>query len=184
MIYFTSDHHWGHQAVIHMSNRPFDNVHEMNMYMIEQWNNTVNPDDEVYYLGDFMYKMNPNKFVQHVLNNLNGKIYLINGNHDKRYLNKYEQRVEWIKDVEYLEYKHEDKTYNFVLFHYPIYSWNGIWRGHIHLHGHTHKNTNDIYFKPPISERILNVNCEFFDYKPLSIVKIIDIMKDRNFGKI
>ncbi|MFW6243144.1 MAG: metallophosphoesterase [bacterium] len=168
-----------------MSNRPFENVHHMNMYMIEQWNNVVKPSDEVYYLGDFMYKMNPNTFVTNVLNKLNGKIYLIKGNHDKRYLNKYLERVEWIKDVEYLKYEHTDsKKYKFVLFHYPIFCWDGIWGGSIHLHGHTHKNTYDIYFKSPISERLLNVNCEFFDYKPISIEQVIDIMKDKKFGKI
>lgn len=183
MIYFTSDHHWGHEAIIHMSKRPFDNVHQMNKYMIDQWNSIVNPDDEVYHLGDLMYKMNPITFKNSVLNNLNGKIYLIKGNHDKRYLHRFEDRFEWIKDTEYLKYTYNDKKYDFVLFHYPIFSWNGIWRGSIHLHGHTHKNTDDLYFKSPISERLLNVNCEFFDYKPISIIQVIDIMIDKNFGK-
>jgi calcineurin-like phosphoesterase family protein len=181
MIYYTSDHHWGHQAVIRMSNRPFEHVHEMNMYMIDKWNEVVNEDDEVYYLGDFMYKMNPNTFVTNVLNNLNGKIYLIIGNHDRRYLNKYMDRLEWAQPYHEMKYMHENKEYYFKLFHYPIYSWDGMWRGSIHLHGHTHYNTDDLYFES-IGNK-LNVNCEFFDYKPISIVEVINMFKDKEIRK-
>jgi calcineurin-like phosphoesterase family protein len=146
--------------------------------MIEKWNEVVGKDDEVYYLGDFMYKMNPTIFVKNVLNNLNGKIYHISGNHDRRYLNKYKERMEWIKDVEYMSYIHDGKEYNFVLFHYPIYSWDGMWRNSIHIHGHTHTNTGDLVV--PMKGNIINVNCELLNYKPISIVDIIDKFKDRD----
>ena len=111
MKYFISDHHWGHKAVIRMSNRPFKDIFEMNQYMVNQWNDVVGEDDEVYYLGDFMYKMNPNTFVNHILNKLNGKIYLIIGNHDRRYLKKYTDRLEWIREVEYMRYDYELLNY-------------------------------------------------------------------------
>lgn len=183
MKYFISDHHWGHKAVIWMSQRPFEDVHQMNKYMIEKWNEVVGPDDEVYYLGDFMYKMNPNVFIKNVLNNLNGKIYNLIGNHDERYLNKYMERLEWAKDRFELKYLHDDgKTYNFILDHYPLYSWKGIWRNYIHVHGHTHTNTDDLYFES-IGNKI-NVNCEFLDYKPISIVNIINKFKDVELKKV
>lgn len=34
MIYFTSDLHLGHMAIIHMKNRPFEDVEEMNRKLI------------------------------------------------------------------------------------------------------------------------------------------------------
>ena len=177
MIYFISDHHWGHKAIIRMSNRNFDNIVDMNQIMIDKWNEIIQPDDEVYYLGDFMYKMNPNTFVNHVLNKLNGKIYLIIGNHDERYLKKYMNRVEWIKDRYELKHIHEDKEYKFILDHYPLYSWKGMWRKTIHLHGHTHRNTDDLYYES-IGDK-MNVNCEFLDYTPISIVDVINNFKEK-----
>lgn len=181
MIYFTSDQHWGHKAVIWMSQRPFENVHEMNMYMIDKWNEVVGPDDDVYHLGDLMYKMNPNTFIHNVLNNLNGNIHLIYGNHDKRHLNKFKNHIDFVEKYHELYYTHEEKEYRFILFHNPIYSWDGMWRNSIHLHGHTHYNTNDLYFES-IGHK-LNVNCEFFDYKPISIVDIINQFKDKKIEK-
>ena len=52
-IFFTSDHHFGHYNVIKYCNRPFTSAQQMDEIMILRWNETVLPDDEVYYLGDF-----------------------------------------------------------------------------------------------------------------------------------
>jgi len=175
MKYFISDHHWGHISIIKMSNRPFNNLHEMNLFMIDEWNKTVGINDDVYYLGDLMYKMNPKHFVRNVLNKLNGKIYLIIGNHDEKHLHKYIHRFEWAKDVHYMNYEYNNKIYNFVLYHYPIYSWKGIYKGYIHIHGHTHKKKEIETI--PKRGNILNVNCEFLDYKPISIEEIINKFK-------
>jgi len=180
LIYFISDHHWGHKAVIWMSDRPFEHIHEMNIFMIEKWNEVVGPDDEVYYLGDWMYKMNPNAFVKNVLNNLNGKIYSLIGNHDERHIHKYMDRLEWVKDRFELKYTHDEKEYKFILDHYPIQSWKGMWRGTIHLHGHTHHKTTDLHYDSLGFK--LNVNCEILEYKPISIIEVINRFKDRKIN--
>jgi calcineurin-like phosphoesterase family protein len=161
-----------------MENRSFKNVHEMNISMIESWNSIVKEDDEVYYLGDISYKMNPTYLYHNVLLKLNGKIYLISGNHDKpKQLNKSWERFEWVKDYYTLEYTYEDVEYKLILFHYPIYTWNGIWRGSIHICGHTHKNSNDYFENHP--GRIMNVSSELLDYKPISIVEVIEKMRTK-----
>ncbi|MFA5586767.1 MAG: metallophosphoesterase [Saccharofermentanales bacterium] len=178
MIYFISDNHWGHKSVIHMQNRPFINIMDMNNSMIESWNSVVKPYDEVYYLGDLSYKMNGNTLSM-ILNKLNGKIYLIRGNHDKdRVINKCINRFEWIKDYYTFNYEYNDKNYKFVLFHYPIWSWDGMWRGTIHICGHTHDNSKHYFENHP--GRIVNVSCEMINYKPISIIDIINIMKEKN----
>ena len=47
MIYFTSNMHLGHEAVIHMCNRPFKNVEEMNRALIRNINSMVHKNDTV-----------------------------------------------------------------------------------------------------------------------------------------
>lgn len=51
-LYFTSDHHFGHKNIIKFSERPFQDVHEMDEVLIQKWNEKVQPEDEVYHLGD------------------------------------------------------------------------------------------------------------------------------------
>lgn len=182
MKYFISDNHWGHGNIINIANRPFNDVNEMNQYMIDQWNSVVGENDEVYYLGDLMYRMNPKHFVKYILSKLNGKKYLIPGNHDKRYMKHYIEHFEWINEIEYLTHSVNNETYNFVLFHYPIISWDGMFRNHIHLHGHTHNNSIEDKMNYNIIGHILNVNCEFNDYKPLSINDIIERFKNKKIN--
>ena len=58
MIYFTSDLHFNHANIIMLCNRPFQSVEEMNRVLIENWNNAVNKNDDVYVLGDFIMGKN------------------------------------------------------------------------------------------------------------------------------
>lgn len=79
MRYFTSDWHFSHANVIRYCNRPFTDVHEMNKALTSLWNDTVKPDDTVYFLGDFA--MNKN-LVTVIAPKLNGRKILVPGNHD------------------------------------------------------------------------------------------------------
>lgn len=178
MIYFISDTHFGHKGSLNWPNgnaREFTNAHEMDIYMIQQWNSVVNPEDAVYHLGDFAYKASP-RYIGDIFNLLNGKIILIKGNHERLTLkanNRY-NRFDSVHDVSEIEYN----GYRFVLFHYPIESWNGKNRGSIHLHGHTHSRN------PGISGRIKNVSVECLDYKPISIDEVIQEInaKDKHYN--
>ena len=54
----------------------------MNAHMIRQWNDHVTKKDEVYILGDFA--ISRGRAADEILRQLNGKKYLIEGNHDRR----------------------------------------------------------------------------------------------------
>ncbi len=79
-VFFTSDTHFNHTNIIQYCQRPFKSTDEMNEAMIDNWNSVVGEDDTVFHLGDFCLggAAEWNK----ILNRLNGKIYLILGNHD------------------------------------------------------------------------------------------------------
>jgi len=78
-MFFTSDHHFGHANIIKYCDRPYDNVEAMNEDLISKWNAVVMPGDEVYYLGDFSMTLGA---VERITPRLNGRKYLIAGNHD------------------------------------------------------------------------------------------------------
>jgi len=78
-IWFTSDTHFYHKNIIKFTNRPWNTVEEMNNALINNWNEVVKPNDTVFHLGDFAFTSNGNW--KKLINELNGKIYLILGNH-------------------------------------------------------------------------------------------------------
>lgn len=54
----------------------------MNETLIENWNRVVSQDDIVFHLGDFC--LGGSHECTKILNRLNGKIYLVLGNHDMK----------------------------------------------------------------------------------------------------
>ena len=83
MIDYTSDNHIGHFNAIHLCNRPYKTIEEMNTDIIKKWNAKVKPEDDVYILGDMFFKYTDIQQVKDILKTLNGKKHLIKGNHDK-----------------------------------------------------------------------------------------------------
>ena len=79
-VFVTSDTHFNHTNIIRFCNRPFKNVAHMNETIISNWNRVVGPEDTVFHLGDFCLGGSAEWI--NVLNRLNGKKYLISGNHD------------------------------------------------------------------------------------------------------
>ncbi len=51
-LFFTSDTHFGHGGALGLYRRPFASAAAMNEALIERWNATVGPGDEVWHLGD------------------------------------------------------------------------------------------------------------------------------------
>lgn len=151
MLFFTSDLHFSHEKIIQHTHRPFKNAEEMNAALIENWNRIVTPDDEVYILGDFTMK--GAAAASQILCSLKGKKHLIKGNHDRftdspHFDPSLFASIQFYKEILYCNTL-------FILFHYPITEWNGIYRGSVSLHGHQHnsKQYNLENLKKPSSIR-------------------------------
>jgi calcineurin-like phosphoesterase family protein len=136
MKYFTSDTHFNHKSIIEACYRPFKNVWAMNAHMIKRWNEVVRDGDLVYHLGDFAL---PNKGdgqeIQEILDGLNGQIYLIRGNHDRKNMGLFGGKFIKIVDLAYIKLQTGQKV---MLCHYPMLSWRASHHGSWHLHGHAH----------------------------------------------
>ncbi|MGG5317685.1 metallophosphoesterase [Enterococcus sp. AZ072] len=179
MKYFIADLHFYHEAVITFSDRPFQDVTEMNKQLITNWNKVVkSPKDEVYILGDFVYR-GTGEQANRILKKLRGRKYLIKGNHEN-YLKDEDfdsTLFEWVKD--YYSFKYNKRR--FVLFHYPILEWDGFYQGAIHLYGHVH-NTRAAYFKDMLGVTAMNVGVDMIGYKPISIDEVVQVVSQRELA--
>lgn len=77
--FYIADMHIDHKNILSYDNRPFFDMNDMLKAMIQNWNDRVTDDDNVYILGDMFWK---NSSAVNVLHQLNGNKYLIKGNHD------------------------------------------------------------------------------------------------------
>lgn len=175
MKWFVSDTHWGHENVIKYSNRPFANKQEMNRALIKNWNDRVNPGDEVYHLGDVFF-MNADEAMR-TLNQLNGQITLIYGNHDQVIKKNRELREMFHRTLDYLELSIPDDdasrgSQKIVLSHFPMITWNKAHHGAFMLHGHCHGN-----LRYPFKGRILDVGVDVHNFAPISYDEIKAHMK-------
>ena len=169
MIYFIGDLHFNHYNIIKHCNRPFNSVQEMNETLIRNWNKVVTEKDEVYILGDLYFKDATG--IIDILKSLKGKKYLILGNHDRINREISEQFV-WVK----IYHEMYIDEIPFILFHYPIESWNKSFHGSVHIYGYVH---NSEHLREDLKNRF-NVGVEMINYTPISAT---EILKKRNIVK-
>lgn len=114
----------------------------MDEALINNWNSVVGKDDIVFHLGDFAFA--PTWRWKEILSKLNGKIYLIIGNHDEcRWPG--DKVMELFAGV-YNQLKLKiDNQYHVYLNHYPFLCYAGTYRSPEYcvwqLYGHVHTNS-------------------------------------------
>lgn len=136
MVWFTSDFHFGHEKEFLWKPRGFTTWEEYAQKTIENYNSVVQPNDEVYILGDCVLKNDD--FGIECLKQLNGKKYLAVGNHDSNArLDRY--KFENIfANIQY-GYRLEYKKMSIYAQHYPAMMGNYKDKHPtICLAGHTH----------------------------------------------
>ena len=137
-LYFTADSHFNHANIIKFCNRPFNNVEQMNETLIDNWNQVVGKDDIVFHLGDFC--LGGAAEWTKLLDRLNGKIYLILGNHDLKNIRQgFIQRFEHVALQMFITVD-KQKMY---LSHYPFLCFEGGYKDVWQLFGHVHTRKNN-----------------------------------------
>ena len=98
MRYYIADLHFFHAAQNQqMDCRGFANLEQMHEYMIMKWNRKVKKNDEVVIIGDFSFG-NSEETIS-LLHRLNGKLFLIQGNHDKFLNTQSTHCFQWVKQI-------------------------------------------------------------------------------------
>ena len=157
-IYLTSDLHLGHANIIRYSNRPYENVQEMNEKLINNWNQTVRNEDRVFFLGDF--GLGSREKIINWGGRLNGRKVMIYGNHDhlkpREYYNAgFEQVSKWPIVIQN----------KYLLSHAPIEEETDV-GSLINLYGHVH---NNIEPEQVITAHSACVCIEWWEYKPVEL---------------
>ena len=182
-VFFTSDLHFGHENVIRFDKRPWNTVEEMNQGLMERWNRKVQKGDLVYVLGDLFWK-GDSKMVLEYLNNLNGQIYMIKGNHDRWLHNAgVKNRLAGVKDYLDTDVPLKDgMKRRVILSHYFIPFYNGHLYNAIMLHGHSH-NTEEYEAEEKMKVwlnqngfpcRAYNVGCMHWNYEPVTLDEVLE----------
>ena len=152
--------------------RDFNTIEQMNETIVNNINSVVGQDDVLIHLGDWSFGgfENIKKFRDRILCK---EIHLILGNHDTHIENNRDGVQELFTSVNhYTKLMYKFKT--FVLFHYPIASYDGLNKGHIHLHGHVHLPTNLRFGKGKKMDVGMDGNPTFGVYGMDDIIKIMD----------
>mgnify|MGYP003973743775 CR=1 FL=1 len=190
--FFTADNHFFHSNIIIYCDRPwlqdgdlasngkwiddktkYKRTAEMNEQMVEEWNETVSPGDNVYIAGDFALNNDPAK-IDKLVKSLNGNKYLVTGDHDSRAV-KQCQEFKWVRD---LSTSVRVEGIDIVLSHWAYLVWGESHYGSWNLYGHSHGKLEEFANK---------LSCDVgYDVwkKPVSLEEVKEKMFHKDFTPI
>jgi len=186
-VWIISDTHFGHKNICRgvtewrlpdgsvpiAQTRDFDTIGQMNDAIVNGINSVVGQDDVLIHLGDWSFGgfENIKIFRDRIVCQ---EIHLILGNHDHHIENNRSDCQELFASVNHytkLMYKFD----TLVLMHYPIDSWDGLNKGHIHLHGHVHLPTGKIFGKGRRMDVGIDGSLFFAPYSLDNVIKIVKL---------
>jgi calcineurin-like phosphoesterase family protein len=170
--FFTSDTHFDDEFAIQYFSRSFQSMDEMNVAMVERWNNVVTDDDLVCHLGDFTPK-GLDHFTKWV-SQPSGNIRILPGNMDRFWLKDFvaSEKVQVMAPLVSLELSGLDMVelpQLIVLCHYSMQVWELSNHGFWHLFGHTHGKLKGIGMS-------FDVGVDCTDLTPLSLGSVDEKM--------
>lgn len=181
MIYFTSDTHFGHNQPFIYEARGFECIEDHDAAIIDNINNIVGEDDELYILGD-IYLGGNHEYGVECINAINCRnIHIVCGNHDT------DRKIENLRECENvvdiaLAARFKYKKISFYLSHYPTMIDNfdndkKLANHVINLFGHTHQVFHFYTYNGDINPYMYNVGIDANSDCPVSIDTIIKHIK-------
>ena len=167
MYWFSSDQHFFHRNIVKYSNRPFNDVEEMNETLINNHNEVVDKNDIVIHAGDFSFAKKT-KTYNKIVSRLNGNNIFLKGDHDR-----------WLGNSGSYAWKKTIEGIPVFVCHYAMRTW---WLSHYNswnLFGHSHGRLEGI-------GKQIDVGVDMHNYYPVSFdrLKVIMDTKDDNFNYI
>ena len=177
-LFFTSDTHFNHINILDYCQRPFANIEEMNETLIGNWNRVVGKNDIVFHLGDFSF--GGAAYWNNILDQLNGKIYLVLGNHDLRNIRpSVLSRFERVAMQMYIEVEEQPIYLN----HNPFLCYGGSYDNFWQLFGHVHTRKNNTGQDAPRLKMLFptqyDVGVDANNYTPVSFRQVKEIINQQ-----
>lgn len=150
----------------------------MNKTLIENWNNKVPKDGIVFHLGDFVW--GGYRFWKEIREQLNGKIMLIKGNHDRKNGPQSAKQYNELFEHTAQQFIIEIEGRKIYLNHTPFLCYEGTYRdknalvyqlfGHVHLSNIMKSNTGKDCQRcfDTLMPTQYDVGVDFNDFTPLS----------------
>ena len=179
MNYFIADTHFGHKNIIKLCNRPFSSLEEMEQILMDNWNRKVSNNDTIYIVGDLFWDSEAS---ERILPKLKGKKVLIVGNHDERWVNKFDVSKHFITISPLLNTRLDDRFV--TLCHYPMLEWKGSnkegsTKQSYLIHGHIHNKSKPEYSFLNQNKHCLNAGVDVNDFEPKTLDELINIKLDK-----
>lgn len=165
-IFFSSDHHFGHNKPYDTFTRAdgrfmrceFTNSEEADQAMIDRHNAVVKDNDRVYMVGDICF----HKKHLYKVGLMKGRKVLIKGNHDILDIKDYLEYFDDVRGVHQFD--------GVVLTHIPIHP-DSLGRWGFNVHGHLHEKRVQSPLHQ-IDRRYFNVSVEQINYTPISLEEV------------
>ena len=180
-IYIVSDTHFYHNNIIKYCDRPFKDIEAMNELIIKNWNSIVDNDDIVLHLGDFGF--GSKEQLSNIGQQLKGHKILLVGNHDVRkgsgfwldcgFEEVYRKKEMLLTEILGISQDFLKTDSDVIVSHYP----RQIPDNKLNIHGHIHNVLLDTTIYKP--ENHINVSVEMTDYKPVSLIKLVEEWRDK-----
>ena len=127
--------------------------------MVARWNSVVQPADDVWHLGDFALRTTA-LAAGALLRSLNGRKHLVIGNNDPPDI---AALPAWSSVQPYADITVDG--HRLVLCHYAFRTWNGMAKGSLNLHGHSHGR-----LKPLPRQTDVGVDC--WAFRPIVVQQL------------
>ena len=157
-VFLISDTHFNHKKIGEYCGRP-ENWQELT---IRNWNETVNKNDTVLHFGDFALCSKEDSLK--IREQLNGKIYMIKGNHDRH-------SVGWYDDIGITMFKKPFVIdgYNGVPFLFS-HAQKPCRTSMINIHGHQHEKVS--FITKWFGNYHINMSVEQINYRPMKFKEL------------
>lgn len=173
-----SDPHFFHNNIIRYCDRPFVDAAHQREEMVRRYNEIVNPDDHVLYLGDLF--LPSGREGHEFMNRLNGRKSIVTGNHDRGLTNNRLQGLGF-ELIEHRFFYTELDEIRVCCCHFPYVGFSSDNRYNdrrppieddvVLIHGHVHAKQRTTWMNT------VHAGVDAWDFKPASIDDVSELVK-------